>query len=213
MYRLEQNKINCKYYKDFKNSNEKTAKLSEYDHMIISINSLHYTTNKNYKVVIVDEIETLLNTNHKSNTIILHGQTGCGKTYTMSNILNGLASKMCNKYVELIFCELHGKKCYDLFDNRKEIKLLSTNDGEVVMKNSKIQKLFIDNENSFINIIEEALKLRSFVPTDRNPISSRSHAVFVLKYNNNNDDLMNNKITIVDLAGSERKHDTINMTK
>jgi kinesin family protein 2/24 len=160
-----------------------------------------------------NEIETLLNTNHKSNTIILHGQTGCGKTYTMSNILNGLASKMCNKYVELIFCELHGKKCYDLFDNRKEIKLLSTNDGEVVMKNSKIQKLFIDNENSFINIIEEALKLRSFVPTDRNPISSRSHAVFVLKYNNNNDDLMNNKITIVDLAGSERKHDTINMTK
>jgi len=160
-----------------------------------------------------NEIETLLNTNHKSNTIILHGQTGCGKTYTMSNILNGLANKMCNKYVELIFCELHGKKCYDLFDNRKEIKLLSTNDGEVVMKNSKIQKLFIDNENSFINIIEEALKLRSFVHTDRNPISSRSHAVFVLKYNNNNDDLMNNKITIVDLAGSERKHDTINMTK
>ncbi len=164
--------------------------------------------------IFYNEIETLLNTNNKSNTIILHGQTGCGKTYTMSNILKGLGNKMCNKYVELIFCELHGKRCYDLFDNRKEIKLLSTNDGEVVMRNSKIQKLFIDNENSFMNIIEEALKLRSFVPTERNPISSRSHAVFVLKYNNNNnDDLMNNKITIVDLAGSERKHDTINMTK
>ena len=60
MYRLEQNKINCKYYKDFKSSNEKHAKLAEYDQMIICINSLHYTQDKTYKVVVIDEIETLL---------------------------------------------------------------------------------------------------------------------------------------------------------
>jgi hypothetical protein len=61
MHRLEENKINCKYYKDFKSSSEKQAKLSEYDQMIICINSLHYTQNKTYKVVVIDEIETLLN--------------------------------------------------------------------------------------------------------------------------------------------------------
>ena len=59
MHRLEENKINCKYYKDFKSSSEKQAKLSEYDQMIICINSLHYTQNKTYKVVVIDEIETL----------------------------------------------------------------------------------------------------------------------------------------------------------
>ena len=61
MYRLEQNKIDCKYYKDFKNSAEKLEKLSKYDKMIICINSLRYTNEKVYKVVVIDEIETLLN--------------------------------------------------------------------------------------------------------------------------------------------------------
>ena len=61
MHRLEQNNINCKYYKDFKNSKEKHDKLADYDKMIICINSLAYTQNKKYKIVVVDEIETLLN--------------------------------------------------------------------------------------------------------------------------------------------------------
>jgi len=61
MHRLEQNDIDCKYYKDFKNSTEKMQKLSNFDRMIICINSLRYTNNKVYKVVVIDEIETLLN--------------------------------------------------------------------------------------------------------------------------------------------------------
>ena len=61
MHRLEQNDIDCKYYKDFKNSTEKMQKLSNFVRMIICINSLRYTNNKVYKVVVIDEIETLLN--------------------------------------------------------------------------------------------------------------------------------------------------------
>jgi len=61
MYRLEENNIDCKYYKDFKNSTEKMQKLSSFDRMIICINSLRYTNNKVYNVVVIDEIETLLN--------------------------------------------------------------------------------------------------------------------------------------------------------
>ena len=116
-------------------------------------------------------------------SLYLYGGTGCGKTYTMSNILKGLANKMCNKYVELIFCVLHGKRCYDLFDNRKEIKLLSTSDGEVIMKNSKVHKIYIDNESTFIGAIEEALKLRTFVPTERNPISFCFDCIVIIASN------------------------------
>ncbi len=166
-----------------------------------------------FQCEIVSLLNNCINSAIKASTIILYGQTGCGKTYTMSNILHDLAKKMYNKHIEILFCELHGKKCYDLFDKRKEIKLLSTSDGEVIMKNSKAHKLYIDNEYLFINTIEEALKLRTFEPTERNPISSRSHAVFVLKYSNGNDEIISNKLTIVDLAGSERKHDTITMTR
>ena len=70
MHRLETNYIDCKYYKDFKNSNEKMLQLHKYDKMIICINSLRYTRDKVYKVVVVDEIETLLNKWFNNKTLV-----------------------------------------------------------------------------------------------------------------------------------------------
>ena len=69
MHRLESNDIDCKYYKDFKNSHDKMEHLSDYDKMIICINSLRYTKKKIYKIVVVDEIETLLNKWFKNSTL------------------------------------------------------------------------------------------------------------------------------------------------
>jgi len=60
-HRLQENNINCKYYNDFKNAQEKHQKMSIYDKLIICINSLPYTKDKYYKIVVIDEIETLLN--------------------------------------------------------------------------------------------------------------------------------------------------------
>lgn len=59
-HRLEENNIHCKYYKDFKNRQEKLTTLSAYDKIIICINSLYYTNDRNYKIVVIDEVETLL---------------------------------------------------------------------------------------------------------------------------------------------------------
>jgi hypothetical protein len=59
-FRLEQDNIECKYYKDFKNSKEKHERMAIYDKLIICINSLPYTKDKKFKVVVIDEIETLL---------------------------------------------------------------------------------------------------------------------------------------------------------
>jgi len=60
-FRLEQDNIDCKYYKDFKNKQDKDANMSKFDRLIICINSLPYTKTKYYKIVVIDEIETLLN--------------------------------------------------------------------------------------------------------------------------------------------------------
>jgi hypothetical protein len=59
-FRLEQDNIECKYYKDFKNSKEKHERMAIYDKLIICINSLPYTKDKKVKVVVIDEIVTLL---------------------------------------------------------------------------------------------------------------------------------------------------------
>ena len=53
-YRLKEEGIKCHYYKDSKDH------LDEKDKLIICINSLEKTYNKTYKVVVIDEVETLL---------------------------------------------------------------------------------------------------------------------------------------------------------
>ena len=59
-FRLEEAGIKCKYYKDFKNKDDKTFNMSKFDKLIICINSIPYTKTKTYKTVIIDEIETFL---------------------------------------------------------------------------------------------------------------------------------------------------------
>ena len=71
-HRMTENKINCCYYKDteiFKSSHDK-SKMNNYENLIICINSLHYLNpdKKQYKYVVIDEIETLLIKWHNNNT-------------------------------------------------------------------------------------------------------------------------------------------------
>jgi predicted ribosome-associated RNA-binding protein Tma20 len=56
MYRLEQDEIDCCYYKDI-SSRDKPTKLKTFDKIIVCINSLHYLE-RTYKVVVIDEIGT-----------------------------------------------------------------------------------------------------------------------------------------------------------
>jgi hypothetical protein len=59
--RLNEANINVSYYKDYKTSSEKDEKIHKQEQLMICLNSLHYTYEKNYKVVVIDEIETVLN--------------------------------------------------------------------------------------------------------------------------------------------------------
>ena len=58
-YRLTEDGIEHKYYKDVTSKAERN-RLNEEDKLIVCINSLLYTDTKTYKVVVIDEIETLL---------------------------------------------------------------------------------------------------------------------------------------------------------
>ena len=107
------------------------------------------------------------------------------------------------------FFEVHGSKAYDLLQDRKIIKLLSDREGKVHPRGSKTIRLdnAAEDKNEMVRVLEEALKLRSIEVTERNPISSRSHAILTIKLN---DDM--GSIRLVDLAGSERNYETVKMT-
>lgn len=167
----------------------------------------------------------------KNATIIFYGQTGTGKTYTM----NACIEWLCNSIREfndsinelkseeksslndgqvsmtpsLTFFEVHGSKAYDLLQDRKIIKLLSDRDGKVHPRGAEtvVLESSTSDKHQMMTILENALKLRSIEVTERNPISSRSHAILTISLGHNM-----GSIRLVDLAGSERNYETVSMT-
>ena len=58
--RLKEKNININHYLGDTTKMKKEGSLKSYDNMIIVANSLHYLFDKKYKIVVIDEIETLL---------------------------------------------------------------------------------------------------------------------------------------------------------
>lgn len=68
--RLRADGINVSFYKEFKTSQDKRNQIPDQDQLMICINSLFYTT-KEYKVVVIDEIETVLDRWFNNSTLTL----------------------------------------------------------------------------------------------------------------------------------------------
>ena len=143
-----------------------------------------------------------------SATLICYGQTGTGKTYTLMGALAHVARavEQAGHGVGVTFFEIHGKKCLDLLDQRKPLKLLSDAQDTVHVRGARQVHLEKPTAEEFSNLFRDALALRSVEVTERNPISSRSHAVCRLQLDNGG------KLNLVDLAGSERNYEVTQMT-
>ena len=139
--------------------------------------------------------------------------------------------------VEITFIEIHGKKCYDLLAQRKVVFLRSDADNNVHIRGARTIQTNSSPESARTAYMElrNALRLRSCEVTERNPISSRSHAICTIRSlspssssldvqtvaSNGPDNRSLNefsmsspgKIMLVDLAGSERNYDTVQMTR
>ena len=72
-----------------------------------------------------------------SSTVICYGQTGTGKTYTMVGMLERVARDLEGLSVEVVFFEIHGKKCYDLLSHRKEVHLRADASDAVHVRGAK----------------------------------------------------------------------------
>merc|ERR1712110_1309918 len=104
------------------------------------------------------------------------------------------------------FFEIHGKKCYDLLQQRKEVALRADSDERVHVRGAVTLPIVPSCAMDLAEILEEALHLRKAEATERNPVSSRSHAVCVLDIEGHG------TVRFVDLAGSERNYETHHMS-
>lgn len=148
-------------------------------------------------------------------TLLMFGQTGTGKTYTLTACLQSIVhrvSSCCIKEMKVNFYEIHGKKAYDLLSNRACVRLMSDQHDVVHIRGAKTvcitpgKRQNTTPAKQLKEVLEQGLSLRSIEVTERNPISSRSHAICKISTNGGG------CITLVDLAGSERNYETIKMT-
>lgn len=151
----------------------------------------------------------------KRATLLCFGQTGTGKTYTLYGALRYLATLWVNLTLSVTFYEVHGNKCYDLLNHRQLVHLRFDENEEVHVRGACVAVVPAwSPPSTLLHLLESALSLRSSLRTERNPISSRSHAVcrIDLKAEGEGRGGAQGRLTLVDLAGSERNTDTSSMS-
>ncbi len=128
--------------------------------------------------------------------VVFYGASGAGKTHSARAAQRFAAEQLLkSSSVDVSFLEIAGEACCDLLKDRETVKLLADASGTIqpvgLSKNqcSSIEDFDLRTKN--------ANKLRATAATERNSVSSRSHAVCQLKAGRG-------RLRLVDLAGSER---------
>jgi len=157
-------------------------------------------------------------------TILMYGQTGCGKSHTMAGIEKRMASTIFSKcggeskggriVISLTFVELCGNKINDLLIKGSsgvkvlDIKVLDLDDGTVRLLNASV--IEVKSPEELLDQILLAKGRRATEATDMNGVSSRSHAVCQIEIKSKHPSSNNRGLlTLIDCAGSERSHDSL----
>ncbi|KAI1827517.1 P-loop containing nucleoside triphosphate hydrolase protein [Xylaria intraflava] len=165
-------------------------------------------------------------------TIFAYGQTGTGKTYTMSGdmddtmgllsdaagiiprVLHSLFDKLedVESFVKCSFIELYNEELRDLMSVEDNAKLKIFDDasrkGHATTLVQGMEEAHIRNAAEGIKLLQEGSLKRQVAATKCNDLSSRSHTVFTItacvKRTEDGEDWVSaGKLNLVDLAGSE----------
>ncbi|KAL7274763.1 Kinesin-related motor protein [Rhizina undulata] len=166
-------------------------------------------------------------------TIFAYGQTGTGKTYTMSGnmtdnfgtysdsagiiprtlyrLFTRLDSDDADNSVKCSFIELYNEELKDLLaaDEHAKVKIFedSTRKGGIVIQG--MEESYIKNAEDGVKLLQEGSHKRQVAATRCNDLSSRSHTVFTITVHvkdigeDGEEMLRTGKLNLVDLAGSE----------
>ncbi|CAF0941834.1 unnamed protein product [Adineta steineri] len=160
--------------------------------------------------------------------VFAYGQTGSGKTYTMGGDLSqrdvdfskGIyaltandifrhLNKSQNKGQFDVYCtffEIYCTKVFDLFNEKKRLRVLEDHKNLVQVVGKKEEQ--VESVEDVMTLIRRGMSVRTSGTTSANENSSRSHAVFQITLKKKNTTKEYGKISLIDLAGSERGRDT-----
>lgn len=157
--------------------------------------------------------------------IFCYGQTGAGKTFTMSSedgmisravrqiydTAKSLEEKGWRYSMEGSFVEVYNENINDLLGKAEEFDKKKHEIRHDMQKCkttiTDISTVDLDSPNKVETILRKAMSNRSVAATKANERSSRSHSVFILKLNGENSitgEKSEGTLNLVDLAGSER---------
>ena len=166
-------------------------------------------------------------------TVFAYGQTGTGKTYTMSGdisdmlplpdeagiiprVLHALFQKLEDEpesTVKCSFIELYNEELRDLLAAEESVKLKIFDDANRKSHGATLvqgmEETHIKSASKGLALLRKGSHKRQVAATKCNDLSSRSHTVFTItthikRTSENGDDLVTTgKLNLVDLAGSE----------
>lgn len=166
-------------------------------------------------------------------TIFAYGQTGTGKTYTMTGdmadrfgsysdtagiipralyqLFTRLSTDDSDSGVKCSFIELYNEELRDLLsaDEGTKVKIFedSTKKGAIVIQG--MEESFIKSAEDGVKLLQDGSHKRQVAATKCNDLSSRSHTVFTITVHvkvmglDGEEMLRTGKLNLVDLAGSE----------
>lgn len=156
--------------------------------------------------------------------VFAYGQTGSGKTYTMSNSDNGMIPLSMKKIFDELkelesqgwthkvvgdFIEIYNDSIVDLLSQRPGSKKhdIKHDDASGTTAVTNVVTREIKSCADATALLSQANKNRATASTNANERSSRSHSVFTIKINGENQKTLEKRsgvLNLVDLAGSER---------
>ena len=149
----------------------------------------------------------------RAGTVVLFGQTGTGKTFTAQAVQQRAAEELFaglatvgtgEARVELSFYEMCGSSFFDLLNARAPLSVLTDGEGHVHVRGASSRA--VSSAAALQEAAEEGFLLRRSNPTERNAVSSRSHAFLELRILQRGE--QRGRLCFVDLAGSERNYET-----
>ncbi|RDW65408.1 hypothetical protein BP5796_10100 [Coleophoma crateriformis] len=157
--------------------------------------------------------------------IFCYGQTGAGKTHTMSSAdgmiprathqiyetATNLRDKGWTYSMEGSFVEVYNEEIHDLLGSSKDFEKkkheIRHDDQKKQTTVTGLKSVSLDSPDAVESILKQADANRSVAATKSNERSSRSHSVFILKLvgrNSTTGETSEGTLNLVDLAGSER---------
>lgn len=165
-------------------------------------------------------------------TIFAYGQTGTGKTYTMSGdmtdtlgilsddagiiprTLYSLFHKLeeTESTVKCSFIELYNEELRDLlsYEDNTKLKIFDNEKkGHASTLVQGMEETYIDSASTGIKLLQKGSHRRQVAATKCNDLSSRSHTIFAITVltkrttENGEEYVSSGKLNLVDLAGSE----------